>query len=266
MKRIPVHTVQAGDVSLAYHESGSGDPVVFIGGLASTMDQWNPPVLEKFSRQFRVILFDNRGTGYSNESGEPFSIALFARDTANLMDALGITRAHIIGHSMGACIAQEFALEFPKRVNRLVLVAGDCGGSEAVKMQPEIRDRLTDKSGTVQDMIRRMFSLLFPQQWLDTHDPFAYCPEVYENTSDEIVARQIETFFAWPGSYSRLGEIQSPTLVLTGDRDVIVPPKNAELLGSRIPDAQLVVFPDGGHGLMYQFPDRFCDTVLGFLD
>lgn len=266
MDRIPHAKADIGGIRIAYHKSGSGEPVVFIGGLASTMDTWNPLVIGRLARKFRVVIFDNRGTGYSEEDGKPFSIPLFARDTAALMDALGISRAHIIGHSMGACIAQELALTFPEKTGRLVLVAGDCGGKEAVKMTPDILARLKDRSGTIAEQIDRMFSLLFPQEWLDTHDPFRYCPEVYETTSEAVVARQIDAFFSWSGSYSRLHGIRSPALIVTGDSDIIVPPKNSQIIADKIPGSKLIVFPGGGHGLMYQFPDRFCDEVFRYLD
>jgi len=264
--RIPAKTVPVGDVTLAYREYGSGYPLVFINGLGSTMDMWNPPVLEKISQHFRVIIFDNRGTGYSSASDKPFSIPLFAGDTATLMDALGISSAHVIGLSMGASVAQELAISFPAKVTRLILVAGECGGSESERMQPEILTRLMDKSGTVQEVINRMFSLLFPSSWLALHDPASYCPEVYETTGDEIVARQADAFFAWTGSFSRLGEVRSPALVITGTDDVIVPPVNSRIISRRIPGAELVEIPGTGHGLMYQLPDRFSECVLGFLD
>ena len=266
MTKIPVNTVPVDDVSLAYRESGSGYPVVFINGLGSTMDMWNPPVLSKISEYFRVIIFDNRGTGFSSSSDKPFSIPLLARDTAALIDALGISSAQVLGLSMGASVAQELALGFPGNVNKLILVAGECGGPESVRMQPEIMAQLMDKSGTVHDVASRMFSLLFPASWLAAHDPFNYCPEVYETTGDEIVARQVSAFFGWTGSFSRLGDIHSPTLVITGTDDVIVPPINSRIIRGRIPHAQLVEVPGAGHGLMYQFPDRFSDCVLTFLD
>ena len=266
MTRIPVKTVPVDDVTLAYKEFGSGFPIVFINGLGATMDTWNPPVLKKISQKFRVIVFDNRNTGYSSTSDKLISIPLLARDTAILMDALGISSAHIIGHSMGASIAQELALSFPAKVTRLILVAGECGGPESVRMQPEILVRLTDKSGTVQDIINRMFSLLFPSSWLALHDPLRYCPEIEEPVpGNEIVARQLDAFFTWKGSFSRLGELHFPTLVITGTDDVIVPPVNSRIISGRIPGADLVEIPGAGHGLMYQCPDRFCDSVLGFL-
>jgi len=262
----PLNTVPVDDVSLAFREFGSGFPVVFINGLGSTMDMWNPPVLSRISEYFRVIIFDNRGTGFSSSSDKPFSIPLFARDTAALMDALGISSAHVLGLSMGASVAQELALAFPGNVNRLILVAGECGGSESVRMQPEIMAQLMDKSGTMSDVASRMFSLLFPPSWLAAHDPFSWCPEVYEITGEESLARQASAFFGWTGSFFRLGEIHSPTLVITGTDDVIVPPVNSHIISKRIHGAQLVEFPGAGHGLMYQFPDRFIDCVLTFLD
>jgi pimeloyl-ACP methyl ester carboxylesterase len=166
---------------------------------------------------------------------------------------------------MGASIAQELALDFPGKVTRLILVSGECGGSESVRAGPAIRARLMDKSGTMDDVVNRMFSLLFPPTWLATHDPFSYCPEVYETTSEENAARQASAFFDWTGSFFRLGDIHSPTLVITGTDDVVIPPVNSHIISGRIPGARLVKIPGAGHGLMYQFPDRFSDCVLTFL-
>jgi len=266
MAPIPYKTVPVDDLSLAYSESGSGYPIVFINGLASTMDMWNPAVLAKISEKFRVIIFDNRGTGYSSTSDKPFSIPLLAHDTAILMDALGISSAHILGLSMGASIAQELVLSYPMKVNKLILVAGECGGSESVKAPAEIMAQLLDKSGTIHDVVNRMFFLLFPSTWLASHDPFCYCPEIYETTGDEIVARQMSAFLEWTGSFFRLADICSPTLVITGTDDVIIPPVNSHIISGQIPGARIVELPGAGHGLMYQCPDRFSDCVLTFLE
>jgi len=115
-------------------------------------------------------------------------------------------------------------------------------------------------------MVNRMFSLLFPQSWLAMHYPFRFCPEIYETTREDIVARQATAFFSWTGSFDRLGEIRSHALVITGSDDVIVPPENSYIISDRIPGAHLVEIPGTGHGLMYQVPDRFSDCVLAFLD
>jgi len=265
MTRPPLKTVPAGGVTLACREYGAGEPLVLINGLASAMDTWNPPVIEALARHYRVVVFDPRGTGYSGYTDEPFSILLFMQDTARLMEGLGIGRAHVLGFSMGASIAQELALAFPEKVSRLVLVGGDCGGSEAVRSSPGIFARLIDKSGTPAEIARRMFPLLFSPEWLAGHDPLRYCPEVEETTEDAVAARQLDAFLSWPGSFSRLSDIRAKTLVCCGDADAVVPCENSRILAGRIPAAELAVFPGAGHGLMYQCPDRFSQTVIGFL-
>jgi len=265
MARYPVKNVPVDDVTLACSEIGHGYPVVFINGFASTMDMWNPPVLEKIAEHFHVFIFDNRGTGFSSSSAKEISIPLLAADTAVLMDELGISSAHILGFSMGASVAQELALTVPEKCSRLVLVAGECGGSEAVTMEPEILRQLTDKSGSAMEVVNRMFSLIFPSSWLAGHDPFRYCPDVCETTSEDTVARQAAALSGWTGSFSRLGEIRSPTLVITGTDDYIVPPVNSRLIRNGIPGADLVEIPGAGHGLMYQDPDTFSTYVLEFL-
>lgn len=134
-------------------------------------------------------------------------------------------------------------------------------------MQPEILTRLMDKSGSVHDVVNRMFSLLFPSSWLALHDPLRYCPKIEEPVpGNEIVARQLDAFFTWTGSFSRLKEIHHPTLVITGADDVIVPPINSRIISGRIPGADLVEIHGAGHGLLYQCPNRVNDCVLGFLD
>jgi pimeloyl-ACP methyl ester carboxylesterase len=258
-------TRDANGITLAYREYGSGYPLVLINGFAATMDMWNPPVLASLARHFRLVIFDNRGTGYSSATDEPFSIPLLARDTVTLMDALSIKTAHVLGHSMGACIAQELALGYPERVDHLVLASSTCGGDRMVRMQPDVWETLSDKSGTGLDLANRMFSVLFPHTWLKGHDPWKYCPEVTETTSEESAAKQAGALFSWQGTYDRLQEIRSPALVITGTEDVVIPPENSRTLAARIPGARLAEFPGAGHGLMYQCPEQFADAVRSFL-
>jgi pimeloyl-ACP methyl ester carboxylesterase len=265
IRSIPVKNAAIDDISIAYRDFGSGKPLVLINGFASTMDMWNPPVLSALAEQFRIIIFDTRGTGYSSSSGKPFSIPLFAGDTLSLMDALDIPRAHVLGLSMCASVALELALGWPDRVERLVLVSGQCGGQEAVRMRPEVWATLSDKSGTASDVADRMFSLLFPRQWRATHDPFRYCPEVYETTSGESAARQADAFLSWTGCCSRLHAIRVPVLIVTGTEDVVIPPENSSHLAKNIPGAEVIPFCGAGHGLMYQVPREFAGALLSFL-
>lgn len=260
-----VKTANVNGGPLAYREIGSGHPLLLINGFASPMDTWNPPVLNALARHFRVVVFDNRGCGYSPVSEGQFSIPLFAKDAVALLDAVGIDHTHILGLSMGASIAQELVLAHPDKADRLILVAGTCGGTQGIRMSPEVWNRLADKHGRPVDLADRMFSVLFAREWLESHDPWQYCPEVHEITTEENAARQAEAFFAWQGSYDRLPAIRTPTLIITGTKDVVIPPENAEILAKRITGARLARFPGAGHGLQYQSPDAFVRVLLEFL-
>jgi pimeloyl-ACP methyl ester carboxylesterase len=260
-----VKTVEVNGITLAYREIGSGYPLLMINGFASTMDTWNPPVLATLAAHFRVIIFDNRGTGYSSTTDEPFSMALFAGDTLALMEALYISRAHVLGLSMGASVAQELVLAKPELVDRLILIAGTFGGDKADRMLQETWEKLADKSGSPLDVANRMFSLLFPGDWLATHDPWQYCPEIHETTSVECAGRQAGAFTGWPGSYDLLPGIRCPVLVITGTEDVIIQANNSLLLAKRIPGARCVQISGAGHGLQYQFPENLAREIVSFL-
>ena len=127
--------VNVNDVTFYCNTRGVGHPLVLIRGLGSNADHWYPQI-PPFSSFFRVISFDNRGIGRSNKPDGPCTIAMMAEDTAGIMDAMGIQKAHIMGLSMGGMIAQEFALRFPHRVHGLVLACTHCGGGKEVPPLP----------------------------------------------------------------------------------------------------------------------------------
>ncbi|MDN5339988.1 MAG: hypothetical protein PWQ30_1097 [Euryarchaeota archaeon] len=262
----PVQTVHVGDIDIAYKTVGTGEPIIMIMGFAGTMDLWSPALIEGLAKDHRVIVFDNRGMGLTTASDAPFSLELFADDTAGLMSALNISRAHVLGWSMGADIAQELALRHPERVDALILVAGDCGGDEAVPPTDEVLARLTDTEGTPEERGARLLGLLFPPDWFADHqDLSSYFPEVTESSSPESVERQAAAMATWNGTYDRLPGITQRTLVVTGTEDIITLPENAFILGERIPGAWVVQFAGGGHGLMYQDPDGLARVVLFFI-
>jgi pimeloyl-ACP methyl ester carboxylesterase len=265
IRMFPLQSIPVNDITIGYREFGNGPPLLLINGFCSTMDTWNPRVLEKLSDDYRVIVFDNRGTGYSSAGTVPFSISLFALDTIALLEALGISRVFCIGLSMGSYIAQEIALRCPDLIMRLILVSGDCGGNESEQMSSDILEKLADKSGTPEQLAERMFSVLFPPSWLETHNPWDYCPEVYETIPEETATSQMNAIDSWDGTCRRLPGLQVPALVITGSDDVVIPAKNSLVLAGLIPGSWLVQFRGGGHGLIYQFPDDFTAIVRFFL-
>lgn len=262
-----VQTAAVDDIEIAYKEFGDGPPLVLIMGYASTMDMWDTRMLEDLARRYRVIVFDNRGMGLSTSSEQNYSISLFANDTAGLMDALGIEKTPVLGWSMGADVALALAHEHPERVEKLVLYAADPGGNESVPMDPEVQKKLLDTSGTDAERGMRLLSLLFPADWMAEHpDPREYFPSVTEKSSPENIARQGEAMGARTGVSAWLGTIDTPTLLIVGDRDVISPPGNSFFIGERIASASVVQVRGAGHGLMYQYPDEFTAIVQAFLD
>ncbi len=261
-----IRMVAVGDIELAYQIFGEGDPLLLIMGYSGTMDLWAPEVLKELASKYQVIIFDNRGMGKTTASDKEFSIELFADDTRGFLDALGIERAHVLGWSLGTYIAQELGLRYPDRVEKLVLYAGDCGGKEAIYPGPEIMDALGDTSGSSRERGEKLLATLFPEKWLKEHpDPRTYFPRVTETSSPENTKRQYQSWQNWKGSYSRLAKITQPTLLITGADDVNTPWQNSLMMIDLIPGAWLVQLEGGGHGVMYQYPEKFSRIVLTFL-
>ena len=204
--------------------------------------------------------------GKTTASDKKFTIELFADDTRGLLDALCIERAYVLGWSLGTYIAQEFALRYPDRLEKLILYAGDCGGKEAIYPGPEIMDALGDTSASSRERGERLLATLFPEKWLKEHpDPRTYFPEVTETSSPENIKRQYQSWQNWKGTYNRLAKITQPTLLITGAEDVNTPWQNSLMLIDLIPGAWLVQLEGGGHGVMYQYPEKFSQIVLTFL-
>ena len=264
--RAEIKTVPVGDITIAYKEAGSGEPLILIMGYAGTMDMWDTRMVNQLAHQYRVIVFDNRGMGLSTSSDREYSIRLFASDTAGLMDALGIKKAHIMGWSMGTYVAQELTLSYPEKVDKLILYAATPGGKEAVPPSAPVIAALTNTTGTDRERGERLFGVLFPPAWLkENPDPSAYFPRITETSPAGNVQRQDAAIRAWNGTYSRLTDIQQPLLLLAGEQDVIAPPGNSLIIASQVPQSWVVRIRGGGHGLMYQFPDEFAAIVLTFL-
>jgi pimeloyl-ACP methyl ester carboxylesterase len=259
-------SINVADIKMGYRVYGSGYPLLMIMGYGSTMNLWESGLIRQFASRFKVIIFDNRGMGSTEAGTREFSIEQFADDTSGLMDALGISQAHMLGWSMGSLIAQELAIRRPAKVNKLILYAA-LGDAAMFPPAPEVVRQLTDTSGTPQERGMRYISVLFPDSWLRKHGE--RIGEIFfrpmGNIPEENVARQAMAIETWKGSFERLGGILNPSLLITGVEDVLVIPQNAHYLSENIPNAQLVLIENAGHGLMFQYPDAFCEKIISFL-
>jgi 3-oxoadipate enol-lactonase len=256
-------------IDIHYRIYGEGEPLLLIMGLGANADWWHPSFLAPLAERFQVVTFDNRGAGRTTPAEGPYSIPLMVEDTLGLMDHLGLESAHLLGASMGGMIAQEFTLQHPERVRRLILMVTNCGGQEQVLATPKILGRLSlPREGlSDEEIARTILPLLFPQKWMDDN------PELVEevvgtNTvapiANECFMAQLGAIVTW-SDHSRLGGLRHSTLVITGSEDVLIPPDNSRILVDAIPDSRLVEFEGGGHGLFVQFPEEAAAEVLAFL-
>ena len=241
--------------------------LVLIQGLGFDRDGWEP-VLTGLQRHFRLVRIDNRGSGASDPAAEPFDVAEMARDVVAVLDHAGIAKAHVLGISLGGMIAQQLAAEHPDRVDALVLAATTPGfplgcpvpaktaalfaASPFLPLETKRRRHVENalSVGTVRDRPELVEQLI-------AH--VSVRPVRPEATSAQATAGT--TFFCRNG----LEAISARTLVLHGDADTVVDPRNAEILAGRIPNAELRVLPGLGHLLFWEDPDAFLRAVTSFL-
>lgn len=254
-------------VNIYYELHGQGPPLVMIMGLRRNIEWWyrQIPVL---GRHYQLLVFDNRGAGRSDQPEMAYSIRLFAEDTAALMDHLGIEHAPVLGYSMGGYIAQELAINYPEKVQSLILAATGAGGPSAVKMDPERQKEFEDVVG------------LTPEQVLEKNSDIYFSPDFIETCPDEVAEfiqvslRHPQPDVAFLRQYDaclrhdtsdRDKQIKVPVLIMTGGEDPLVPPENSTILQKYLPQADLVVFPKCRHCFFIEMAEEFNQKVIDFL-
>jgi len=254
---------------IAYRRIGKGPPLLVLNGFGATSSDWEPLFIHRLASYSELIVLDNRGIGGSADDGRPFDIARLANDAAHVIETLGFERISILGWSMGGFIAQTLALQHPNRVNKLILLSTDPGGSEADLASAAVWSQLVDTSGTPHDQAKRLLSLLFPSDVAESfYRKFGdIVAAARERLSPDLVNRQAAAMDAWHrnGAGDRLRGINAPVLIATGNEDIVIPPSNTLKLVNAIPKAWLAQFPHGGHAFMAQYPHQLADLVNCFL-
>jgi pimeloyl-ACP methyl ester carboxylesterase len=226
-----------------------------------------PNLIRNSCSNHTVIIFNNRGIGNTTSGSEQFSIEQFANDTAGLLVALNIKKADVLAWSMGGRIAQELTLNYPDRVGKLILYAIGCGGEESVSQSQEVRNEFVNGSGTAEERISRLVPLFFPQEWRNENPNYLEnIPKTTETILNQTLNKQIEAAANSAPTCDRLKNITRPTLVIVGTDDAATPAANSVRMAELIPGSWLVQIKDGGHGLMYQYPEQFSNIVETFLE
>ncbi len=257
--------IVAGDIRMHYEAQGSGPPLVLLMGLGCPGALWFQQV-EGLSSRFRVITPDNRGIGRSDKPAMDYSIEMFADDTDNLLRALGIGKAHILGMSMGGAIAQQFALRHPEMVDKLVLSCtwNETGPYGLVLM--ETWRTMAEKGGMAALAKLTLLQSLTPRCFGERPELVERLLAIFSEHPQPVTAYVRQNWACvWHNTTKLLPQIKAPTLFLVGDKDVQTPIGSSKFMARQIPGAKLVVMEGLGHGLMWEAPDKFNGAVAEFL-
>lgn len=264
-------TKHANSLNIEYEITGSGSPLILIAGLGYDRWMWHRMV-PGLAEHFRVITFDNRGTGGTDKPPGPYTAEMLAEDTVGLLKALGIDRTHVMGHSMGGFIAQALVLSHPDAVNKLILSATNFGGPRHIPVTSEALAVLTDTHGDPIERLRRGilisctpgFGAEHPDlvdQWLAYRTAHAIDPAAYQaQLAIGLGLLSEEACFE-----HKLENVRAETLILFGADDKVVPSGNAELLAVRIPNSSVKIMPNAGHFFPFDAPDAAVAAVTEFL-
>jgi pimeloyl-ACP methyl ester carboxylesterase len=269
----PTKTVDIGGARFAYRQLGpdSGTPVIFLNHLAAVLDNWDPRVIDGIAARHRVITFDNRGVGAS-QGKTPRSVAAMARDAVTFIQALGHDQVDVLGFSLGGFVAQVIAEQEPQLVRKLILAGTGPAGGQGIDKVTRI---------TILDALKATLTFKDPKEYLfftrtangkATARQFVNRLKERTNNRDKSISitafrNQLKAIHIWGRQEpSDLTGIQHPVLVANGDHDKMVPSSNSADLARRLPNAQLKLYPDAGHGGIFQYHTEFVDEALKFLD
>ncbi|MEV6246544.1 alpha/beta hydrolase [Streptomyces sp. NPDC051742] len=269
----PTRSVSVRGVDFVYRELGPDDgvPLILLNHLSAVLDNWDPRVVDGLAAHRRVITYDNRGVGASGGS-TPDTIEAMARDTVLFVRALGYDRVDLLGLSMGGFIAQVIAAQEPQLVRKVILAGTGPAGGPGIDKVTRI---------TIKDILRGVATrndpkryLFFPDTAVGRRAAHAFLDRLKERTDDRDKAISVSSFRAQLKAIHRWGlqtptdlsHIHQPVLVANGESDRMVPSENTLDLAARLPRGELEpLYPDAGHGGIFQYHDRFVARALEFL-
>jgi pimeloyl-ACP methyl ester carboxylesterase len=258
---------QVNDIELYYECHGEGEPVILIPGFGNGLWIWFKQI-PVFARHFRTIAYDPRGVSRSEKPSGTMSINMLASDVAGLMTALQIESAHIVGASFGGFVAQEFALAYPEKVRSLTLCCTSFGGpGHIMPSQETLQAMASTKLLNTEERVRKNLLLAFSPSYLENEKD-----EVQEiiglraenPVPEHVYLQQLQAAMAFTAE-ARLSAIKAPTLIITGDVDIIVRPENSINLAARIPHAETRVVAGGSHTFFIERASEFNEIVCEYI-
>ena len=260
--------VKIDNFNLYYEVYGEGHPLLMILGLGANTSWWGRYFLKELAKHFKVIVFDNRGTGQSGDPKLDYTIKTLADDTIGLMNALNIEFAHFFGHSMGGGIAQELVLNYD-RINKLILCSTSCGGHKSILAAPEVLQIVGKprKGRTIEEIAEETLPIFYSNEFRKKNPKLiGYAIQNMAKTpmSPENYDRQTEAIESL-NTCDKLKELKISTLIMHGKKDILVPPQNAEILGELIKNSQITWFYKSAHAPFVEEPNLVLDAINEFL-
>jgi pimeloyl-ACP methyl ester carboxylesterase len=258
-------------INISYGADGHGEPLVLIMGFAGPKIGW---IFQNcfFKKHYQVITLDNRGVWRTDKPKGPYSTKMMADDTVGLMDHLGIKKAHILGVSMGGMIAQELAINYPERVQKLVLGCTYASRDETGGLTPEYYKGIGFDEGSSNDELKKVAM----GRLLTTVFSLSFSNRLYRMLAT-LLAKMYVILLSTKGvraqyeatlehnALDRLHDIKAPTLVIAGTQDKLIRPGSSEIIADRIPNAEIIKVKDGSHSFFIEMKGRFNKEVLAFL-
>jgi len=271
--------VNAKGIKYAYRKFGQKSelPLVLFQRFRGTMDHWDPKLLDNLAKTRTVIIFDN--TGVAKSSGvTPSSVKAMGQAAANFIQALGYSKVDVLGWSLGGFVAQQVALDRPELINRVIVAGSSPGGvAEAPRMSKEVLSVIQKLNSNSQNSMEDFLFLFFTKSDASRSAGMQHLGRLGKRSeafgpeaNAETVVAQGKAYMSWTmgkdSAYARLENLTQPVLVANGETDVMIHAYHSFAMAQRAPNAKLVLYPDAGHGFLFQHADEFAIEVDGFLN
>jgi pimeloyl-ACP methyl ester carboxylesterase len=282
----PVKKVHVGDIDIGYKMLGKGEPILLFNGASDNMNAWDEAFLKGLSSNHTVIVFDQRGIANTTIGSKSYSYQQLADDSAGLLDALKISKADVMGYSLGSYLAQQLTITYPNKVNSLILVGSSCGGKdhtpkppEFIKLQSDVVNKSLNNVSISLEEMKALVSASLGEGWIRLHPDSVNIPENITSlqqlkpglppevaNNQNNVGKHWEDNPNWSGTCDELAKLAKPTLVITGtDDNQYQPHVNSLKIVEKIPGAWLVQIKDAGHAVMDQYPEEIGRLLSTFL-
>lgn len=267
--------IQVNEINIYYESYGNGFPLIMINGLAGTINGFKSfksifnLFISVFSKNFKTIIFDNRGIGQTDDVDKLYTIKKLADDVVGLTEALNLEKANIMGFSMGGMIAQELMINYPEKIEKSVIGATHYGIPKYIMPSEEVTNTMmrNQEGLSPEEIIKNQISLTYTGDFIKNNPNFintAIQTYISNPVSPKVYQKQTNAILRFNTS-RRLKKVQVPTLILHGKHDVLVPVRNAEILAELIHGSKLKIFENSAHALIVEEPEEVFNEILNFI-